>query len=174
MYFSPCKITWFALIPSIFVFYNLSVHVLLIIKDAFSIPLLPIYLGDSGAHYLISVWIDGGYHYMLLDTGASKTVFDTSFYEAHPTAFEGYLLSDDTATGLSTNELNFHESVLKAMRLSALTITNYHVAVIDLSHLVATYEKTGNPAVVGVIGTDIIYQYRFMIDIAGRVVYVRR
>src|SRR3546814_12513712 len=106
-----------------------------------TVPLTLLKLQDDGFHLLLEVIVFGHPFKAVLDTGASKTVFDKATVENHLP--EGRVLkhTDMVSTGLGTTSM---QSVL--LNVPDLQIGNFHltqqeVAVLELSALTFSYEK---------------------------------
>ncbi len=100
---------------------------------------------------------------LLLDTGASKTVLDQSrvlqFIQFH------HLKSHDIASvGLGSNSVETQLTQLSSMGFGTIKIKPVEVAVLDLSHVNQTYAMLGMPVIDGVLGSDILYQLKAVID----------
>lgn len=139
------------------------------------IPIKLLNLHDDGFHLLVEVVVFGHLFNAVLDTGASRTVFDKNIAEKH--------LSDDIqlyntnlqSTGLGTNTMESYSLVIPDLRLGVDTYTevgklqvlhlrDFEVAVLDLSAINYAYERMGLEPVIGVIGGDILVNYGAIID----------
>ena len=130
-------------------------------KTILPIKIFPI--EDDGYHLKVSITINGVSAHVILDTGASRTVFDETRileFVDHKTIEENERLS----TGLGTNTMKSKKVVLNKIRLGAIEMTNYEAAVLDLSHVNQSYEKLGLANVDGVLGSDVLVDYNAVID----------
>lgn len=141
------------------------------------IPMELLNLHDDGFHLLVEVVVFEHPFKAVLDTGASRTVFDK-------TTVERFLENDiqliDTelqSTGLGTNTMQSFSLVVPDLQIgvptdgSGLKTTrrawhrkNFPVAVLDLSTINYAYEQMEMEPVIGVIGGDILVQYGGIID----------
>lgn len=128
-----------------------------------TVPLELINLQDDGFHLWVEVVVFGKKFNAVLDTGASKTVLDKSIVEQHITTGE-LLLSDKLSTGLGTNDMESHTVVLSTLKIGRLKLTNFEVAVLDLSAISTAYKSLNLPPVIGVIGGDILHSHRASIS----------
>lgn len=105
---------------------------------------------------------------MLIDTGASKTVFDknriNNFVEE--TEFD---LNDKLSTGLGTNTMESHIATIKEMSLGDITIANYKTILLDLGHVNHSYQQLSIKPIDGVIGSDILKEFRAVINFGKKV-----
>lgn len=129
----------------------------------FKIPLQLINLQNDGFHILVEVVVFGQPFNVVLDTGASKTVFDKSSIESHIGA-EDLLTSDKLSTGLGTNSMESFLIHLPLLHIGQLKIENFEAAVLDLSTISLAYQNLQLPPVIGVLGGDILQRYAAVID----------
>jgi len=128
-----------------------------------TVPLQIIDLNEDGFHPLLNIKVFGKKFTLVLDTGASKTAFDkTLLQQANGSApiTESNILS----TGLGTNSMASFTATIPDLRIGRLKIPQFEVAVLDLSTINFAYSQMGHPQVLGVIGGDILMQYKAVID----------
>lgn len=118
--------------------------------------------GD-GYHLYINAKINGHKAHLLVDTGASKTVFDKNriinFSE------ENKLVElDRLSTGLGTDSMRGHMIDIDEISLGTIKVKNYQGLALDLSHVNASYDKMGLEPIDGVLGSDILHEYNAIID----------
>ena len=128
-----------------------------------TIPLRIVHVDQQGYHLFAKARVNGKVLNLLIDTGASKTVFDSNRIEkfADKTSM---LLNEHISTGLGTNSMQSHTIVLKKMQVGELILKQYQVFLLDLSHVNETYEKLNYKPLDGVIGGDILKKYKVVID----------
>ncbi|MES3018520.1 MAG: retropepsin-like aspartic protease [Bacteroidota bacterium] len=128
-----------------------------------TVPLELINLHDDGFHLLVEVVIFGKKFKAVLDTGASKTVLDKTIVQQHITADE-LLQSEKLSTGLGTSSMESHTAILPKFKIGRLVLENFEAAVLDLSTISTAYESLNLPPVIGVLGGDILYNHRAVIN----------
>jgi hypothetical protein len=129
----------------------------------YKVPLQLINLQNDGFHLLVEVVVFGQSYNVVLDTGASKTVLDKTGVENH-IASEDLLSSDKLSTGLGTNSMESFILHLPALHIGKLKLEHFEAAVLDLSSISLAYENLQLPPVLGVLGGDILQQYKAVID----------
>ncbi|NVN94745.1 MAG: aspartyl protease family protein [Bacteroidetes bacterium] len=137
------------------------------------IPFQLIKIENSGFHLLIEVKINHKTAFLLIDTGASKTVFDISRivnYIESNTFTDNEILS----AGLGTNTLESKSLVLKSLLIGDFEIKNYLSIVIDMQHVNESYQKLGLQAFDGVLGSDILQKFRASIDYKTKILKLRK
>jgi hypothetical protein len=127
------------------------------------VPLELINLQNDGFHILVEVVVFGNPFNVVLDTGASKTVFDKTTVEKH-SASADLLFSDKLSTGLGTTSMESFTIQLPELRIGKLKIKNFEAAVLDLSSICYAYENLELPPVIGVLGGDILQEYKAVIN----------
>lgn len=129
-------------------------------KKITEIPIELVQIEDDGFHILIPARINRKKAELLIDTGASRTVFDKSsimrFLKTEEQRFED---NEKLSTGLGTNTLTSEVFTLKNFSLGKLKIKDYQAVALDMQHVNLSYEKLGLKPVDGVIGGDILMQY---------------
>jgi predicted aspartyl protease len=128
-----------------------------------TVPLELINLNNDGFHLLVEVVVFGQSYQAVLDTGASKTVFDKETIENHVKSGE-LLASDRVSTGLGTNNMESHTIILPKMKIGKLKLKNFEAAVLDLTTIKEAYSILNLPPVIGVIGGDILNSHQAIIN----------
>ncbi len=100
---------------------------------------------------------------MIVDTGASITVFDKTKMGNFVKEKKIEERSEMTS-GLGTNTMKVHGVMIKKMMAGKLEIKNYKAVLVDLSHVNDSYNKLGMAEIDGVLGSDIFRKYKAVID----------
>src|SRR5437764_546210 len=101
---------------------------------------------NNGIHLLIEAYINRKKTIMILDTGASKTVFDKESIQ-RLIGDEAITQNDVKSVGVGGHHLESHQTIIKSFRLGKLTIKNYTTVLIDLSHVNEIYKQLDTPAI---------------------------
>src|SRR6185436_7687695 len=99
-----------------------------------SIPIRTLIIEGDGCHLVIKASIHGKPVNLLVDTGASKTVFDKQRIRKFVDENE-FREIDKLSTGLGTSSMKTHGVTLKQIKLGSLTIKNFETILLDLSHV---------------------------------------
>ncbi|GAB2706333.1 hypothetical protein GCM10027037_35740 [Mucilaginibacter koreensis] len=127
------------------------------------IPLQIIDLHEDGFHPLVEVVVYGQAFKVVLDTGASKSAFDqTMLLQANSET--SITVTERLSTGLGTNSMNSSLAILPIFSIGNLGLTDFEVAVLDLSNINIAYQQLNHPQVLGVLGGDILMKYSAVID----------
>jgi len=124
------------------------------------IPIDIVQIDEDGYHLMISAKIGRKKIRLLIDTGASKSVFDK-------TRLDGILGNKDNeyetleqlSTGLGTNSMESQTTCLKSFKIGDIKIKNLDVVVLDLNHVNESYAMIGEKGIDGVIGSDLLKKY---------------
>jgi len=127
------------------------------------IPINTIELEPDNYHIIVSSTLPGGEdQHWVIDTGASKTVFDKSLKEYY-SLLEGE--SDEIHTaGIGEQPQEISMALLKYFRLGKLKIKDLKVALLDLTHINKLYSNAANLEICGLIGGDFLMKYEAGID----------
>jgi len=133
------------------------------LSSSIKIPIELRCIEEDGFHLTIHARINGKSVHLLIDTGASRSVFDKkrairfvgeSSHEPH----------DKLSTGLGTNTMKTHIAILKKMRIGDLLIENFEAVLLDLEHVNDSYEKLGLTPIDGVLGSDLLVKHKAVIN----------
>jgi len=131
--------------------------------NTIKIHLLPI--EDDGYHIFLMALINGKPARLLIDTGASRTVFDAgrikAFLDQEDHEFEKM---DKLSTGLGTNTMESHSVVLKEFKLGETVFNDYCTVVLNIVHVNQSYQMLGYPEIDGVLGGDLLHELKAVID----------
>ncbi|MBK6833884.1 MAG: clan AA aspartic protease [Bacteroidetes bacterium] len=118
---------------------------------------------NDGYHLSIKAKINGKVANLLIDTGASRTVFDLNRMDKFINK-KDLKKNDQLSTGLGTSSMVSHVSEIKKLDLGGLIIANYDGIFIDLSHVNHSYENIKLKPIDGVIGSDILLQFKAVVN----------
>ncbi|OYT17635.1 MAG: clan AA aspartic protease [Bacteroidetes bacterium 4572_77] len=127
------------------------------------IPFEFIDLQGDGFHLSLKVKVNNIEATLILDTGASRTVFDVNRIErfvAQPEMEENEQLS----TGLGTNSMQSQMLTFSSLCIGNMQWDDYVSVAIDMQHINQTYEMLNMPLIDGVLGGDILHKFKAVID----------
>jgi hypothetical protein len=101
---------------------------------------------------------------LLVDTGASRTVFDLE--RVRNFLPEEALIEklDKLSAGLGTNTMESHALVLRKLKIGEFSLKKFPVVAIDMKHVNESYGMLGMEPVDGVLGSDLLQRYGAVID----------
>lgn len=99
-------------------------------------------------------------YWWVIDTGASKSVFDSSLTEH-------YLTNEDEsvmATGLGKEVVETNSGTIADLKLGGLSFGPLKVALVDFEHINNEYAKFSDKKIAGLIGCDFLYSRNAILD----------
>ena len=128
---------------------------------------------DDGLHLIIDAEVNNIECRLLVDTGASRTVFDQKrifqFVKESDLEFDEKL-----STGLGTDSMPTSSINLNNFNIGELSFKNFHAILLDLSHVNTSYEKMGFMAIDGVLGSEILDKYEAIINYKKRTITLKK
>ncbi|MEX1189245.1 MAG: retropepsin-like aspartic protease [Bacteroidia bacterium] len=118
--------------------------------------------GD-GFHVFVSLKLGRKKLRMLVDTGASRTVFDLNrVLERLPELALNEI--DRLSTGLGVSALPGKSAFLHKLTLGDIRLETYETMILDLSHVNQSYHQLKLPKIDGVLGSDLLSRFKAIID----------
>ncbi len=133
-----------------------------------SVPIRILRIDNDGFHLQIVVTLNRKRARLLIDTGASRTVFDKSRIHIY-TEKKHFEKTPHLSTGFGTDRLETHSTEIKSVKIGTLDIKDFEAILLDLSHVNASYESLGLKPIDGVLGCDILKKYKAVIDMGKKV-----
>ncbi len=128
-----------------------------------TIPFKVISIGGEGFHLMMKIYINRKAANVIIDTGASKTVFDKKRIAKYVTN-KKFGKHDNLSSGLGTSTMKSHFTTIKKIKIGAIEIADYKTILLDLSHVNKSYHSLGLTQIEGVLGSDILLMYNAVID----------
>lgn len=138
-----------------------------------NIPFKILTIGDEGFHLMMKIYINRKVANVIIDTGASKTVFDKKLILKY-VSNKKFVEHDILSSGLGTNTMKSHFTTLKKMKIGQIEIVDYKIVLLDLSHVNQSYLQVGLPQVEGILGSDILLKYNAVIDYEKKKLKLKR
>jgi hypothetical protein len=136
------------------------------------IPLKLLDIAGEGFHLLLKLYINKKVANVILDTGASKTVFDKTRIEKY-VASKTFVDHESLSSGLGTSSMTSQLTVIKKLRIGEAEIDNYKTVLLDLSHVNESYLHVGLKPIDGVLGSDILLKFNAVIDYEKKVLKLK-
>lgn len=129
----------------------------------YKIPIRIVELESDNYHLIVeSDFADGEKGNWVIDTGASKTVFDKNL--AHQFAECDEIGEELHAAIANETPMQTTFAHLEFMQFGKVKLNNLKVALLDLDHINTLYEETCGMKICGLLGSDILFQYKAVID----------
>lgn len=123
------------------------------------IPIQLLDIEGEGFHVMVQGKINGLEANFLIDTGASRSVFD-------PTVITRFVddpqfeKKEGITAGVGGNDLESSTFVIDTLAFGDIEIHHYEAVALDLENIHETYQKLGLPAIDGIIGGDLLYRLK--------------
>lgn len=131
-----------------------------------SVPLILVNLQDNGFHILVEIVVFGEKQFAVVDTGASRSVFDKGLVEKHIPHLQENQEQQAATIFSSTTTL---VGTIPLLQIGKLKLPDYETVAIDLQSVSDTYIQMGQPSIAGIIGGDILMQFKCKIDYQKRI-----
>ncbi len=119
---------------------------------------------DDGFHLFVRARVNGMPARLLVDTGASRTVFDLERVQHFLPEEAPIEKLDKLSAGLGTNSMESHSLVLQKLKIGEISLKKFPVVAIDMKHVNDSYGMLGMEPVDGVLGSDLLLRCRAVID----------
>lgn len=127
------------------------------------IPFQLLDIEGDGFHIMVEGQINGKEANFLIDTGASRSVFDLATMNKfidHP-KFEK---KKGITAGVGSSDLESSTFDIDSIALGSFEIQHYQAVALDLENIHETYEKIHLPKIHGIIGGDILATHKAVIN----------
>jgi predicted aspartyl protease len=128
-----------------------------------TIPLEIVKLDKGSFHLFLTLLVNNQPARVVVDTGASRSVFDKTLISTFLIR-EKIKPVNQLSTGLGTNGMESYSVKISSLGIGNLTIKNYSMVLLDLTHVIQSYEDLGRKPPLGVLGSDIFMKYRAVIN----------
>ena len=133
----------------------------------YKIPLEIVELEHENYHLLVSsLFHDGTKGFWVIDTGASKTVFDKNLTKHIQQVEEE--TEDLHSASVGAEPLETSLALLKSFSLGKLKVENLKVALLDMNHINELYSKSANFRICGLLGSDFLMKFNSIINYKNR------
>ena len=121
----------------------------------------------DGFHILCRVHIKGKEFRMLVDTGASMTIFNIDKYKQ--LSDNPLEVNEQKVTAVGNGDIKSKYVVIDEMRIGDIILKDYKTILIDLSGLNEHFRINGVPLIDGILGGDILSTHKAIIDYEKKV-----
>lgn len=131
-----------------------------------SVPLILVNLQDNGFHILVEIVVFGQKLFAVVDTGASRSVFDKALLEANVDSLRE---NDEQQAATIFSSATTLVGTIPLLQIGQLKLPNYETVGLDLQSVSDTYIQMGQPSIAGIIGGDILVEFNCKIDYKKKV-----
>ncbi|MCL3780055.1 hypothetical protein EMN47_06595 [Prolixibacteraceae bacterium JC049] len=139
----------------------------------YHIPLIVVELENDNYHILVEIKMqDDSSTFWVIDTGASRTVMDSSL--AHfSSPKEMDILDEVQSAGINGDPLQTQLAEGVEINIGNCKAVDLTLALIDLENVNQLYEKYTDYRISGLIGSDLLQQYQATIDYSTQELILR-
>ena len=102
----------------------------------------------------------------VIDTGASKSVFDQTFTDYYTLDNGDQVM----ATGLGKEMVETNSGIIHSLKLNGIDFGELHVALINFLHINTEYAKFSDKQIIGLLGSDFLYSHHAVLDFNNQIV----
>ena len=127
------------------------------------VPLQLLDIEGEGFHIMVKGMIHGKEANFLIDTGASRSVFD-------PTTIATFIddlvfeKKEGMTAGVGSSDLESSTFIIDHWFIGELEITDYEAVALDLENIHEMYGKLRLPHIDGILGGDLLKRYKAIIN----------
>ncbi len=127
------------------------------------IPIQLLDIEGEGFHIMVNGSIHGKEAHFLVDTGASRSVFDPKTVSAF---IDNLILEkkDGLTAGVGSSDLESATFLIQSLAIGGLEIHDYEAVALDLGHIHEMYAKLQMPHIDGIIGGDVLKKHKALIN----------
>jgi hypothetical protein len=138
--------------------------------DAMKKNIIPIRIKNidkQGFHLFIKATINRKPLHLVLDTGASQTVFDHNRM-AELLGRNDFEALEGVSTGIGSEKLKSHAVEVPKLKLGDLVIKKKTMVLLNLDHINQFYQSLGYPHIDGIIGCDLLKKHKAIVDVGKK------
>ena len=132
-------------------------------KRYIEVPLQLIDIEGEGFHIMVKGLIHGKEANFLIDTGASRSVFDPKTISDFIDNIQ-FEKKEGMTAGVGSSDLESATFVIDSFSIGELEIDEYEAVALDLENIHEMYGKLGLPRIDGIIGGDLLKRYKAVIN----------
>jgi hypothetical protein len=141
-------------------------------KRRITVPLTLINLQDDGFHLLVEIIVfNKTSEWAVLDTGASRTVFDKNYLLEHLPELADEEESQATTLFSTSSTI---QALIPKLKIGTLKILAYQAVALDLETVNAAYTEMGHPKIIAILGSDLLLKYQAKIDYKKQKMFLSR
>ena len=127
------------------------------------VPLQLLDIEGEGFHIMVKGMIHGKEANFLIDTGASRSVFDPKTISTFIEDLQ-FEKKEGLTAGVGSSDLESATFTIDSLSVGGMEITDYEAVALDLENIHEMYGKLGLPHIDGIIGGDLLKRYKAVIN----------
>jgi hypothetical protein len=131
------------------------------------VPLQLLDIEGEGFHIMVKGMIHGKEANFLIDTGASRSVFDPKTISNFIDDIQ-FEKKEGLTAGVGSSDLESATFRIDVFSIGEVEIFDYEAIALDLENIHEMYGKLGLPRIDGIIGGDLLKRYKSVINYKGK------
>jgi hypothetical protein len=131
------------------------------------VPLQLLDIEGEGFHIMVKGMIHGKEANFLIDTGASRSVFDPKTISNFIDNIQ-FEKKEGLTAGVGSSDLESSTFRIDVFSIGEMEIFDYEAVALDLENIHEMYGKLGLPRIDGIIGGDLLKRYKTVINYKGK------
>ena len=131
------------------------------------VPIQLLDIEGDGFHIMVKGTIHGKEARFLIDTGASRSVFDPKTISSFIDNLQ-FEKKEGMTAGVGSSDLESSVFIIERLSIGELEITDYEGVALDLENIHEMYGKLHLPHIDGIIGGDLLHQYKAVINFRSK------
>ena len=131
------------------------------------VPLQLLDIEGEGFHIMVKGMIHGKEANFLIDTGASRSVFDPKTISNFIDDIQ-FEKKEGLTAGVGSSDLESATFRIDVFSIGKVEICDYEAVALDLENIHEMYGKLGLPRIDGIIGGDLLKRYKSVINYKGK------
>ena len=127
------------------------------------VPLQLLDIEGEGFHIMVKGTIHGKEASFLIDTGASRSVFDPKTISSFIENIE-FEKKEGMTAGVGSSDLESATFRIDVFSLGGMEIFDYEAVALDLENIHEMYGKLGLPHIDGILGGDLLKRHKAVIN----------
>ena len=127
------------------------------------VPLQLLDIEGEGFHIMVKGLIHSKEASFLIDTGASRSVFDPKTISDFIDNIQ-FEKKEGMTAGVGSSDLESATFIIDSLAIGDLEIVEYEAVALDLENIHEMYGKLGLPRIDGIIGGDLLKRYKAVIN----------
>lgn len=132
-----------------------------------TIPVTLKTIDRQGCHLFVKGQLNKKRLNLVLDTGASQTVFDLKRMQ-ELLGHGDFQELEGMSTGIGKEKLKSHAVEVLKLKIGELIIKKKMIVLLDLDHINTFYQSIGYPHIDGIIGCDLMRKHKAILDVGKK------
>lgn len=125
---------------------------------------------DGSFHPIVQAEIDGQPIFLIIDTGASRTVLDKSLVNSY--AVSENINQEAFAAGINAQKLEVEQAIVPLLKIGGIVFSDFSVFCTDLKPVSALFEEMSQTPIDGLLGCDFFHSNNATINFYKKVITI--